>query len=114
MQSLMISLSIPRPVRYLITSRFVSDFSGRSSFLAWWDELLDTFCGIADYSVVSQEVVSGTGFDYDAWMKPIAANPALETLYVSYPISWSVTFAIHLLCYLTIARKKLNSLPART
>ena len=35
--------------------------------------------GIADYSVVSQELVSGTGFDYDGWMGPVAADPQLST-----------------------------------
>ena len=35
--------------------------------------------GIADYVVASQELVSGTGFDYDAWMRPVAANPAMAS-----------------------------------
>ena len=35
--------------------------------------------GIADYAVVSQELVSGTGFNYDEWMKPILANPAISS-----------------------------------
>lgn len=33
----------------------------------------------------------------------------LTCLYISYPISWGLTFAIHLLCYMFIARKKLVS-----
>ena len=37
-----------------------------------------------------------------------AAHPTLETLYLSYPISWGVTFGIHLLCYLLTSGKKLN------
>ncbi len=35
--------------------------------------------GIADYSVVSQELVSGTGLDYDGWMKPIEENPGISS-----------------------------------
>ncbi len=35
--------------------------------------------GIADYSVVSQELVSGTGLNYDEWMQPIVANPSIST-----------------------------------
>lgn len=35
--------------------------------------------GIADYSVVSQELVSGTGLNYDEWIQPIVANPAVST-----------------------------------
>ena len=34
----------------------------------------------------------------------------LTVLYMSYPVSWFVTFAIHLLCYLLIARKKIDRL----
>jgi len=39
-----------------------------------------------------------------------AANPTLETLYVSYPISWAATFAVHLICYLTLGLKRLRRL----
>ena len=35
--------------------------------------------GIADYSVLSQELVSGTGLDYDGWMKPIGENPGISS-----------------------------------
>lgn len=37
-----------------------------------------------------------------------AANPTLEILYTSYPISWFATFAAHLLCYLTLGERKLK------
>lgn len=30
------------------------------------------------------------------------AQPSLEMLYVSYPISWGLTFAVHLLCFLAV------------
>lgn len=43
-----------------------------------------------------------------------AANPTLQVLYASYPISWGVTFAIHLLCYLIVAGKKLKQLSPRS
>ncbi len=42
-----------------------------------------------------------------------AASPTLNTLYLSYPISWGTTFAIHLLCYLVAARRKLGPGSAR-
>ena len=35
--------------------------------------------GIADYSVLSQELVSGTGLNYDEWMKPLVDDPSLST-----------------------------------
>ena len=40
-------------------------------------------------------------------MTVFAADPTLNTLYISYPISWGVTFAVHMLCYQTVARKRL-------
>lgn len=39
-----------------------------------------------------------------------AANPTLETLYISYPISWLATFATHLICYLIAGTKRLKRL----
>ena len=35
--------------------------------------------GIADNAVLSQELVNGTGLNYDAWIKPIVDDPALST-----------------------------------
>lgn len=40
------------------------------------------------------------------------ATPTLNTLYISYPISWFATFATHLLCYLTLGRRRLRKLEA--
>jgi len=42
-------------------------------------DLCSDLYGIADYSVLSQELVSGTGLDYDGWMKPVADNPGLSS-----------------------------------
>ena len=33
-------------------------------------------------------------------------NPTLDMLYVSYPISWAVTFTAHMICYFRVKRKK--------
>ena len=41
-------------------------------------DLCADLVGIADYAVLSQELVSGTGFDYDAWMKPLILDPGLS------------------------------------
>ncbi len=41
-------------------------------------------------------------------MTVFAANPTLQTLYISYPISWGVTFAIHMICYLAVSRQRLK------
>ena len=44
-----------------------------------------------------------------AWIVTIfAADPTLRTLYLSYPISWGVTFAIHMACYLMAGEKRLR------
>ena len=39
-----------------------------------------------------------------------AQSHTLTVLYLSYPVSWFVTFAIHFLCYMLVAQKKLNRL----
>ena len=44
-------------------------------------------------------------------MTVFAANPTLQTLYISYPISWGVTFAIHMICYLIVSRQRLKNQP---
>ena len=39
------------------------------------------------------------------------ANPTtLNFLYISYPISWIITFLVHLLCYFTAGRKEIKKL----
>ena len=35
--------------------------------------------GIADHALVSQELVSGTGLNYDEWMGPLVKDPTLST-----------------------------------
>lgn len=42
-------------------------------------DLCSDLCGIVDYSVLSQELVSGTGLDYDGWMNPIREDPRLSS-----------------------------------
>ena len=34
-----------------------------------------------------------------------AMNRTLQTLYISYPVSWGITFAAHLVCYLVVIKK---------
>jgi len=34
-----------------------------------------------------------------------AMNRTLQTLYISYPVSWGITFAAHLVCYLAVLKK---------
>ena len=46
-------------------------------------------------------------------MTVFAMNPTLDILYLSYPISWALTFGTHMLCYLLIARRKLDRLEAK-
>ena len=42
-------------------------------------DLCSDLYGIADYSVLSQELVSGTGLDYDGWMGPIREDPRISS-----------------------------------
>ena len=40
-------------------------------------------------------------------------NPTLNMLYISYPISWIITFSVHLICYFRLKRRKYAAAPAR-
>ena len=42
-------------------------------------DLCGDLYSIADYAVLSQELVSGTGLNYDEWMKPVVDNPGIST-----------------------------------
>ena len=79
-------------------------------------------CGLMDvmvgqlrgigYSVMPM-VVSLTGaclFRIVWIMTVFAANHDLVVLYLSYPISWFLTFAAHMVCYQLVAKKSLNRL----
>ena len=90
-----------------------------------WMLPLYCLCGLMDvvvgslrgigYSIMPM-IVSLTGaclFRVVWIMTVFAMNPTLDVLYASYPISWALTFGVHLLCYLFIARKKLGALEAR-
>ena len=40
------------------------------------------------------------------WIYTIfAMNRTLPTLYISYPVSWGITFAAHMVCYLLVLKK---------
>ena len=41
-------------------------------------------------------------------------NPTLNMLYLSYPISWIITFAVHMLCYLRLKRRRYGVVPVNT
>ncbi len=52
-----------------------------------------------------------------AWILTVFAMPeyhTLEVLYLSYPLSWGLTFAVHLVCYALVAQPKLSRLEQRT
>ena len=72
--------------------------------------MMDTMVGQMrgmGYSIIPMIVsLTGACLLRIVWIYTIfAANPTLNTLYISYPISWAATFAIHMLCYLIVARK---------
>jgi len=82
-------------------------------------------CGLMDVAVGSLRgvgysimpmIVSLTGaclFRVVWIMTVFRANPTLDTLYISYVISWALTFGVHMLCYAFVARPKLMKLEAR-
>ena len=81
-------------------------------------------CGLMDvmvgqlrgigYSIMPMVVsLTGACLLRIVWIMTVfAADHSLYILYLSYPVSWAVTFAIHMLCYLLAGRKKLNRLKA--
>ena len=38
---------------------------------------------------------------------------SVSTIYISYPISWGMTFAVHMLCYLIVKGKWLRKMQAK-
>ena len=90
-----------------------------------WMLPLYCLCGLMDvvvgslrgvgYSVMPMIVsLTGACLFRVVWILTVfAATPTLDILYMSYPISWALTFGVHLLCYLFIARKKLGALEAK-
>ena len=79
-------------------------------------------CGLMDvmvgqlrgvgYSVMPMIVsLTGACLLRIVWILTVFAQAHdLTVLYLSYPVSWFVTFAIHFLCYMFIAQKKINQL----
>jgi len=78
------------------------------------DVMVGTLRGVG-YSIMPMIVsLTGACIFRVVWILTIfAANPTLDILYVSYPISWALTFGAHLLCYVFIARRKLARLEAK-
>ena len=88
------------------------------------DIIMPTYflCGMMDvmvgqlrgigYSVMPMIVsLTGACLLRIVWILTVfARDHSLTILYMSYPVSWFVTFAIHFLCYMLVARKKLDRL----
>ena len=80
------------------------------------------FCGLMDvmvgqlrgvgYSVMPMVVsLTGACLLRIVWIMTIFSwDRTLTILYLSYPVSWATTFAIHFACYWLIARKKVRAL----
>ncbi len=78
------------------------------------DVAVGTLRGVG-YSVMPMLVsLTGACLFRVVWILTVfAATPTLDVLYVSYPISWALTFGVHMLCYAFIARRKLARLEAK-
>nr|AHF25416.1 Na+ driven multidrug efflux pump [uncultured bacterium Contig11] len=94
--------------------------------LARMDVILPTYflCGLMDvmvgqmrgigYSVMPMIVsLTGACLLRIVWILTIfAAQPTQTILYISYPISWGITFAAHFACYRIVSGKALKPRPA--
>ena len=78
------------------------------------DVMVGSLRGVG-YSIMPMIVsLTGACLFRVVWILTVfAAFRTLGVLYLSYPISWALTFGVHLLCYLFIARKKLGKLEER-
>lgn len=80
------------------------------------DCIVGTLRGVG-YSVMPMIVsLTGACLFRIVWIQTVFVQPqwhSLNALYISYPISWALTFAVHMLCYVFIARPKLSRLEAR-
>ena len=82
--------------------------------------LMDTMVGQlrgVGYSVMPMIVsLTGACLLRIVWILTIFAQPqyhTLDVLYISYPLSWAVTFAVHFITYMLIAAPKLRREEAR-
>ena len=73
--------------------------------------MMDTMVGVlrgmgSSVAPMIVSVMGACGFRlfWIAFIYPF--NPTLNMLYLSYPISWAITFAVHFICYLVVKRKK--------
>lgn len=83
-------------------------------------------CGLMDVTVgsirglgysVTPMLVSLTGacaFRVIWILTVFRLDPKLFTLYISYPISWLLTFAVHMLCFIAVYRKLVRNTALKT
>ena len=77
--------------------------------------MMDTMVGqlrAIGYSVMPMIVsLTGACLMRIIWILTVFAIPeyhTLQVLYISYPISWALTFAVHMVCYLVVLRRVPN------
>ncbi len=77
------------------------------------DVMVGSMRGIG-YSIMPMLVsLTGACLFRVVWIMTIfKADPTLDVLYMSYPISWGLTFGTHMLCYLIAGRRRLRRLEA--
>ncbi len=78
------------------------------------DVIVGTLRGIG-YAIMPMIVsLTGACLFRIVWIVTVfAAWPTMDILYLSYPISWALTFGVHMLCYAFLARKKLHAMEVR-
>ena len=107
-----------RAAEWAEQSREAADFGIKTScridfrrVMARKEEVVGQLRGIG-YSIMPMIVsLTGACLFRIVWIMTIFSMPqfhTLQMLYISYPVSWLLTFSIHMICYLTIARKKLQ------
>ena len=112
----MLLLAAARPLLRLLTDdpAVIEAAAMRSSIIAptyFLCGTMDTMVGVLrgmGTSVIPMIVsVAGICVLRLAWIAFIYPfNPTLTMLYISYPISWLITFIVHLICYFRVKHRK--------
>lgn len=80
--------------------------SGTYVICGWMDTMVGGLRGMGQSIVPMLVSLTGACALRVVWIYTVfAMNRTLQTLYLSYPVTWTVTLTAHILCYIVIRRK---------
>ena len=76
----------------------------------WMDVMVGSLRGMGSSILPMVVSILGACVLRIVWIYTIfAMDRTLTTLYVSYPVSWIITAAVHFICYLAVKRKLMRT-----